>query len=354
MSKIRAAILKNETDESQLKWIVSCEKFRNEFVYFIIDITRHDWLDQILSVNPDILLTIPGGLTAPFKQLYDERLMILVKELGFIAFPSLDEVLIYENKRYLAYWLEANKVPHPATHVFYFKNEALNFLKGAEYPLVGKVNIGASGSGVRILKDYEQTIKYVNSTFSGTGAPKRTGPNLQKKNMLGRGLRYVFHPSGIKKKLSIYKARRSDIQKDFVLLQEFVPHDFEWRVIRMGNSFFAHKKVKIGEKASGSLLKRYDNPPVSLFDFVKVLTDRFRFYSMAIDIFETEEGYLVNEMQCIFGQSDPYQMLVNNKRGRYIYKNEAWFFEEGDFNSNESFDLRLQTAIDLFRKRENN
>ncbi|NLM68360.1 MAG: hypothetical protein GX180_14475 [Enterococcus sp.] len=349
MSKIRTAILRNESDESKLKWIYSCEKYRDEIDCSIIDITKQDWLDQVLSVNPDILLTIPGGLTAPFKQLYDERLTILVKELGFMAFPTLDEVLIYENKRYLAYWLAANKIPHPGTYVFYYKNEAFDFLKRAKYPLIGKVNIGASGSGVTILKNNDQAIKYVNSTFSGSGAFKRTGPNFQKKYILGRGFQYILHPSRIDKKLAIYKARSSDIQKDFVLLQEFVPHDFEWRVIRMGDSFFAHKKVKIGEKASGSLIKRYDNPPVKIFDFVKNLTDRFGFYTIAIDIFESDECYLVNEMQCIFGQSDSYQMLVDSKPGRYLNKHEGWYFEEGDYNTNESFDLRLQTAIDLFK-----
>ena len=54
---------------------------------------------------------------------------------------------------------------------------------------------------------------------------------------------------------------------------------------------------------------------------------------------------LINEMQCIFGQSDPYQMLVGGVAGRYIYQDNQWKFEAGDFNTNESFDLRLQSII---------
>jgi len=144
-------------------------------------------------------------------------------------------------------------------------------------------------------------------------------------------------------------ARSADVQNSFVLLQEYIPHDFEWRVVRIGDSFFAHKKLKMGEKASGSLLKNYDNPPFSILDFVKEVTDRFNFYSQSVDIFETENGYLINEMQCIFGQSDPYQMLVDGKPGRYINKSGKWIFEEGDFNTNESYDLRLQSALELLQ-----
>ena len=70
---------------------------------------------------------------------------------------------------------------------------------------------------------------------------------------------------------------------------------------------------------------------------------------MAVDLFETKSGnYLVNEMQCIFGQSDPYQMLVDNKPGRYIYK-DRWIFEEGDFASNECYDLRLEYILQRFQ-----
>jgi hypothetical protein len=84
---------------------------------------------------------------------------------------------------------------------------------------------------------------------------------------------------------------------------------------------------------------------MELFNFVKEITDKHCLFSQAVDIFESSNGYLVNEMQCIFGQSDPYQMLIDGKPGRYVFNNE-WCFEEGDFNTNESFDLRVQYLIE--------
>ena len=118
----------------------------------------------------------------------------------------------------------------------------------------------------------------------------------------------------------------------------------------MGDSFFAHKKLKLGEKTSGSLLKGYGDPPPDLLDFVKAITDKHKFYSQSIDIFESERGYLVNEMQCFFGQSDPHQMIINSIPGRYIYSDSGWIFEAGSFNTNESYDLRLAAALDILKK----
>ena len=113
----------------------------------------------------------------------------------------------------------------------------------------------------------------------------------------------------------------------------------------IGDSYFAHKKLKAGNKSSGSLLKNYDNPPVDLLDFVRQITDRHGFHSQAIDIFESTRGYLVNEMQCIFGQSDPYQMLIDGVSGRYLYLKDKWTFEKGDFTRNACYNLRLEFIL---------
>jgi hypothetical protein len=109
--------------------------------------------------------------------------------------------------------------------------------------------------------------------------------------------------------------------------------------------------LKLGEKASGSLLKNYDNPPLELFDFVKKITDKHQFYSQAIDVFQVGDLFLVNEMQCIFGQSDSFQMMVDGRIGRYRYIENNWKFEEGDFNQLECYSLRIQHVIDKSRKR---
>ena len=41
---------------------------------------------------------------------------------------SYEEIIIYENKKVLNYWLEAKNLEHPPTNVFYHKKEALELL----------------------------------------------------------------------------------------------------------------------------------------------------------------------------------------------------------------------------------
>lgn len=350
MKRINVVILANETPDDHLLWIKACEIFQEKVSYRVVNLTINSWLDDIKSKPFDILLAKPGGLTSPFKQLYDERIYILERILKFLVYPSAEEIFIYENKRFLSFWLKANNIPHPKTYVYFNISEALKSLEISPIPLVAKVNIGASGSGVRILKTINEAIKYISETFTMKGAPQRSGPNYEKGGLIKRGIHYIFNPTDISKKIKLYKAVRSDAQKSFVIFQEYIPHDFEWRVVRIGDSFFAHKKLKIGEKASGSLFKNYDNPPLPLLDFVKGITDKYRFFSQAVDVFETEEGYLVNEMQCIFGQSDPHQMFVDGKPGRYRFIKNNWFFEEGSFCNLECYELRLKHVISTLNK----
>lgn len=345
MNKIRTIILRNELEEDHNLWIKACEEYHDQVEYRVVNLTSNNWFEEIRKEPFDILLAKPGGLTAHFKQLYDERIYILGVVLGYKIFPSLQEIFIYENKRFLASWLRANTIPHPTTDVFYSYEEALEYTGSASYPFVAKTNIGASGSGVIIIKSIHEAKDYIKETFRGRGAPQRTGPNREKGGFLKRGIHYIFHPSDITKKFHIYKTKAANMQKDFVIFQEYIPHEFEWRVVRIGDSFFAHKKLKAGEKSSGSLLKNYDNPPLGVLDFVKQITDNQKFHSQAIDIFESNRGYLVNEMQCIFGQSDPYQMLVDGIPGRYRYLNDKWTFEKGDFARNACYNLRLEFIL---------
>ncbi|MCS7035959.1 MAG: hypothetical protein RMJ33_05670 [Saprospiraceae bacterium] len=345
------AILQNEVPDDHLLWVHACAERANELTWEVVDITRADWLERMRQGRFDAMLATPPGWNTAFRILFDERLTILHRVLGIPVYPSFEEIQIYENKKYLAYWLEARGIPHPKTWVFYYRDEALDFLSQASFPLVGKTSIGGGGSGVVILKNEKMARQYVENIFSGQGASLQVGPKWRKKGFFGRALRKLLNPQELRQKLQQYRIQRAEVQKDFVILQAYVPHDFEWRVVRIGESFFAHKKLKKGEMASGSLLKGYDNPPLDLFDFAEAITEPYGFLSQAVDLFEAPDGsgYLVNEMQCIFGQSDPYQMLVDGQMGRYRRQNGQWMFEPGDFNRIECFALRVEHVLQLLQ-----
>lgn len=352
--KYKLAILSNEIEDDHKLWVKACEDFSELIEFKVINLTKSNWLERISEYNFDYYLAKPPGLTARFKQLYDERIYLIENYLKLPLYPSANEIFIYENKRFFYSWLRINNLPHPATKIFYNQSEAMDFICNSQFPLVAKNNIGASGSGVKILKNNHEAADYVNRSFSEMGAFRKSYPKIFKGNLLRRINYYWKNPEEIKTRKAKYQAIRSDRQIGYVILQEFIPHSFEWRVVVIGDSYFAHKKLKSGEKASGSLLKNYDNPPLYLFDFVKPIMQNNNFYSQAIDIFEPRKGeLLINEMQCIFGQSDPYQMLVDGTPGRYRFINGNWVFEKGDFNLNESYNLRIRHILDLLKRKSN-
>lgn len=350
MKKPTIAILRNESDQDFVLWVASCEKIRNRIDYDVIDLTKNDWIEQVKAKDYDIFLAIPPGVTSLFKQLYDERIWIINVSLGKQIYPSLTEIFIYENKRNLSYWLKANNVDAPNTFVFYHKNEAFEFLNTAKYPLVSKLNIGASGNGVQFLQDKTAAELYIEQAFSSNGLEFKSGPKLKKGNLVKKVKKVIFKKGYFSNRIKEYKALSNENQRGFVLFQNFVPHDFEWRCVRIGDSFFAHKKVATKGKASGTLDKSYDNPPRELLDFIYQFSNQFGITSAAIDLFEHDGKYLINEIQCIFGQSDEYQMLVDGKPGRYVKKSDKWQFEEGLFNTNKNYDLRLEHALSLLKK----
>ncbi len=337
-------ILKNEEANSAVKWEKACEKLNIPFK--TIDLTKSDWYEQITAEAFDFFLLKPPGKIERYKTLYDERLYIICKVLGLKTYPSFEECYIYENKKLLSYYLRAKNIPHPKTYVFYNRKEALAFINRQSFPLVGKSSIGASGSGVTILRNVQSAEKYINRAFSHKGLKRRFGPNRvtgTPQKWLKKALNSpVYFASRMKEYLAIY----GDGQRGYVILQEYIPHGFEWRAARIGDSYFAHKKVKHGDKASGSKGIDYVDPPHSLLNFVKELCETNSFTCMAVDLFEDSRGgYLVNELQTIFGHVQDYILAVDGTPGRYRFLNNHWVFEAGDFNSNESFDLRLEAAI---------
>lgn len=343
---MKVAILRNDFDESYLNWVKACEK--KNINYSVIEIIRNNWLDKIKENEYDIYLACPPGREELFKKLYDERIYIIDKILGRFVYPSFNEISLHENKRYLSYWLKSNKISHPKTHVFYDIEEAKQFAKMANLPVVGKMNIGASGKGVKVIRDRTELKKYIEVAFS-RGLRQDWGPNLKMGGLKKRITNILKSPKRIIRKIVIYKKNYKALQKGFVILQEYVEHDYEWRVVKIGESYFGHQKVKQGDKASGTKGINYVSPSDELLNFVREICEKNKFNTMAIDLFENPHGhYLVNEMQCIFGHVQQYICEKEGKPGRFIYKNN-WVFEEGMFNTNLSYDLRLENAISLVK-----
>ncbi len=347
MNQIKVGIIRNEDPNSARKWALACD-CRN-IQYIIINPFINSWLDIIRSEKFSFFLLRPPGTFENYNRWYMDRIAILTLIQEYKIFPSYKECLIYENKKMLFDFLKATGYPHPGTWVTYEKIDSKSIIQQLSLPIVAKTAIGASGSGVRILRTKEKLESYINQAFSQKGIKRKSGPN----RVIGSPKKWFFKalksPKYFIQKLRKYWQIYRQGEKGYVILQEYIQHDFEWRIVKIGHSYFGHKKIKIGDKASGSKGILYDPPPFKLLDFAKSICEKENFHSIAIDIFEDGNGgYLVNEMQTIFGHVQDHLLEYNGVPGRFISINGNWQFEEGDFNQNESYNLRLEVALDLY------
>jgi glutathione synthase/RimK-type ligase-like ATP-grasp enzyme len=285
--------------------------------YKVIDISGPDWLDRIHNSGCDAYLVRPSGQVTAWKQMFDERLKILTCDLGQTIFPSYEAIWFYESKRRMHYWLAANGFAHPQTWVFYDREDALAFVETTPLPIVFKTDFGSGAMGVQILRDRRECKRLVNRVF--------------RKGVIKAG------------------GDVRDRQWGSVLFQAYLPDITEWRMIRIGDSFMGYQKLQKGDFHSGSHSFEYGPLPADLLDWVKGITDRGHFRSMALDVFVTpDRTFLVNELQTTFGlHVDDGLPMVDGKPGRYCYDpiTTTWQFEEGNFCRNKLCNLRVEALL---------
>jgi hypothetical protein len=307
--------------------------------YEEVDIISSNWIENVQKSNCDGFMAKPPGRRDVWKRMYDEKLYFIENKMEYIVYPSYDEIFLFGNKRVVSYWLEINNIRAPKTWVFYDKNEAKRFIESYnKFPLIFKVNISSGGVGVELLKNKRMAYKLINKVFT-------------KCNFLNFGYTKWGKKNGIPYPML------DDKQYDNILFQEYINIKWEWRGVKIGKSYFAHKKLK-GKNGmySGSGKANYDTPPIKVMDFLKKVCDIGNFNSMSVDFFEDIDGYLyVNELQTFFGSHiKPYQMCVSGKPGRYIYENDKWIFDEGFFNDNNSCNLRVLDFIEILNNKIKN
>jgi glutathione synthase/RimK-type ligase-like ATP-grasp enzyme len=209
-----------------------------------------------------------------------------------------------------------NDIPHVRSWVFYDKAKALAFCESSRLPIVVKTATGGGGSGVQIIKERSRLKKLVKLYF-------------------GRGFR-------------VRSAEPYDRQRGFVFLQEYLEAVDEWRMVRIGDSYFGHRKCRASSGLhSGSGACEWENPDAELLDLLKDVTDKGGFRSMDVDVFATPgKKLLVNECQTVFGCAvATTQMKVDGVEGRYVRENGRWVFEIGGFCGNYMCDLRLRYLL---------
>jgi hypothetical protein len=307
-------------------YIAACEELG--VAYRLIDILAPDWWERVVSAPVSGFLVRASGDREVRKQLYNERLWFIQQHIKTPMHPGYPGILLYENKRMQTYWMDIHGIPHPDTWIFYRRDEAMQFLTGhREWPLVSKPNLGGGGEGVRLVWSARQGRRLVRRLFTRW---KFYNPGLTR----WRKWRFLKYPV------------MDDKQHNYVYFQQYIPSKWEWRIIKVGDTYFGHQKLPKNGLHSGSGLVGHVDPPKKLFEMVREISRKSGISALNVDVLEGLDGrYYVNEIQTFWGGRKPYQMKINGESCRYVDRAGTWELEYGEFHQNRGCNLRVEDFL---------
>ncbi|HGY54363.1 MAG TPA: hypothetical protein ENK44_01550 [Caldithrix abyssi] len=202
-----------------------------------------------------------------------KRLLYMYSEVLHIpTFPLWQDYWHYDDKIAQTMLLQKAGINTPETYIFYDKQEALDFIRNTEYPLVYKYPHGAGSANVGLLKNKWQARIYINRAF-------------------GKGIKTFF---------------REEIQRHFVYLQKFLPDNKgDYKIICIGGKmFYGLFRENRPDKplASGSGKLHTPELPQDLLNFVAEAHQKLQAHIMSYDIMKDEKGqWSVGEFGMIHG-----------------------------------------------------
>jgi glutathione synthase/RimK-type ligase-like ATP-grasp enzyme len=165
------------------------------------------------------------------------------------VFPSWKTAWHFEDKVAQSYLLEAAGIPSPQTWVFWQREPALAFCHTARYPLVTKLSLGIQSNNVRLLRDADEAVHWVNRLFGpGLVSLQEPPPRVR---AAARGQKQVLRTLLGRAAPPLPRG----IQHGYFLAQEFLPgNEFDTRVTVIGDRAFGFRRFnRPGDfRASGS------------------------------------------------------------------------------------------------------
>jgi len=285
--------------------------------YEVVDIRRDDWARRLVDSGCRHLFIWPSVYHRLWKAQCEERARMAAQDLGMVVHPDPDLIWLYESKRRCVEWMRARQVPHVPTWVFFLEEEAREFLDQAQYPLIFKTDLGAAAHGVVVLRNREEAHRLAGRVFRNGVVAGRGDPR--------------------------------DRQWGFALFQNFLPELKEWRMVRLGATYFCREK-RMGSDGlhSGSGTVVWADPGQRLLELTRAISDNGPFACVNLDFFETREGeFLVNEIHAVFGAIRTRNLNPHDPwLGRHMEQPDGtWSFERGMFYQNACANLRLQHVL---------
>jgi glutathione synthase/RimK-type ligase-like ATP-grasp enzyme len=286
------------------------------------------------------------------SQLFAKQLLFALEQSGKVVFPNFRTGWHFDDKVGQKYLYESLGIKVPSTNIFYTREEALKWISTATFPKVFKLRKGASGSNVRLVRNYRMAQKLINKSFKN-GHPQfnrwgyfKNRLNLfrnQKDSLFGviKGFLRLFVPT--------QQERMTTPEKSYIFFQDYVPNEgFDYRIEIVGDYCIAAVRYvrKNDFRASGGHDDHFDKEFISkeVLDFAFDIYDKIKAQSCALDIIrncETNELVLIENSYCYGLDDDEFLHGFWDRSGKW---------------HNESFDGRdwmIETVINEILHKKN-
>ena len=264
-----------------------------------LNFKKRNWIEQIKLAKPNFIMW-RSWHRPDDRDDAKIKIQLIERLLKIPIFPNWDMYYSYDNKIIQNSILKELGFPIPKTWIFRDKNEAINFIKEAKFPLVSKCLEGACGDNVHLINDGEELKSYIE---------------------------IAFNEEGIKTYFPWVK------QKGYVYLQEFIKSDKDLRIITIGDkvelAFWRENKNSWKHNIAGGGSINPEKVPEEAKKIALDLSQKLNFHWCAFDIIIKDNKPLILEFSSIFGfsRSGHYEKYFGSPNA-FILKKQAEYLHK--------------------------
>lgn len=241
----------------------------------LVNVHRSDIFDQLRECQGFMWR---HGHTPQMRSIARRLLPVIERELCIKVYPDQSTCWHYDDKIAQAYLFEALHVPTAKSWVWWDAEEAREWARSTDYPLVLKLWAGAGSTNVCLVEDYNEANYWLGRLF---------GNGIVSLDKIGLPLKERLYKSA-----HLCIAGKEDYpwesHKGYALFQEFLPgNDHDTRVTVIGDRAFGFRRFNRENdfRASGGGLIDHDPQGIAP-EFVRLafeVAERLGMQSCAID-----------------------------------------------------------------------
>jgi glutathione synthase/RimK-type ligase-like ATP-grasp enzyme len=303
---MRIAILYNKEEILHTtNWSLAWEKYckDNNIEYNIVNPYKMGVINQLM--NFDIILWHYSNYSFT-DMLMAKNILNTLEDQGKKVFPSFKDAWHFDDKLAETYLLESINAPIPQSFYYYNLDDLKQAINNKEisFPIIAKLRNGSGSHNVKKLDTVDELINYGKKMFTSglSSAPSlmyKASSNIKSSNNLKT---FINRAKRIPEFLrSLSNAKKFNIERGYVYLQEFVPNDgYDLKIVVIGDKLsYIGRNIRQGEfRASGGGDLFYDNDKVTknVIDSAFATSDKLDFNCMGYDYVvdsKTGEGKII-------------------------------------------------------------